>query len=300
MGGMGQAGEITLGEVLMQRSGSFLFRCLGDFAVELNGRSIMSSSADYGKAGSRIVTAIFAYLVANIDRPVGRKKLMDLFWPDSEGDKAGNSLSRSLSGLRELLRTQLEGKIELVVSRNGDEAYGLRVKVPYRIDESAFVQKVKAGDSLKRAGELNRARHELGSARDLYRGAYMKAVAHNSWCLPRRSQLQELYHIALFALSEIFEHTNEPIEALDHLFKVLDSDASNESAYLRLMELHWKIGDRTEALRIYHLYSQVLWGTFGLQPLSSVEALRERILAGEKPTDCQGNTYAADVVSLAT
>ncbi|GEM_PF-5148913 len=300
MGGMGQAVETTLGETSMRGNRDLLIRCLGDFTVEIDRRSVLSCSADYGKAGNRVVTAIFAYLVANIDRPIGRKGLMDLFWPDSEGDKAGNSLSRSLSGLRELLRTQVDGKIELVVRRNGDEAYGLRPKVPYRVDENLFVQKVKAGDRLKRAGDLNRARQELESARDLYRGAYMKAVAHNSWCLPRRSQLQELYHIALFELSDIFERAGEPIEALDHLFKVLDSDTANESAYLKLIDLHWRRGDRTEALRIYHLYCQVLWETFGLQPLPSVEALSKRILSGEKPADCHENVCFADVLSLAT
>lgn len=275
--------RVALTESFTQRDASLLVWCLGGFTLEIPGEPITSSFSDYSNAGNRIVTAILAYLVTHMQRPVSRAKLIDLFWPDCEGDKAGNSLSRSLSGLRKLLTTRFNHKLDLAVIRNGDDAYWLRPRVPCWTDEDAFVQHVEAGGRLKEAAELRNALREFASARDLYGGSYLSGVAYDSWCLLRRTKLRELYHLALFGMSDILRQTNRHAEAIGHLYRVLESDPANESAFLKLMELHWMNGNRSEALGIYDVCCRILQERFGLQPRPPLEAIRSRILAGEEP-----------------
>lgn len=272
----------AIGEAPSRKDGSLVIRFLGGFAVEIDGEHVTSPSYDHGNAGNRILTAILAFLVDHMDRPVARRTLADVFWPDTEGDRASNSLSRSLSGLRKVLATQLDRKLDLVVVRNGDQLYWLRAKGPYWKDKDAFIQKVEAGERLKEAGNLESALHEFEGARDLYKGDYLTGMAYDSWCLPRRTRLRELYHVVLFELSDIYERTNKRGEAIEHLFRVLESDSANESAYLRLMELHLKRGNRSEALGIYDVCCRVLRERFGLQPGASLDALRSWILTGEE------------------
>lgn len=104
---------------LPARASSVVVRA--DGVVTIDGESLDPMCWRAGRTGSRVLRRLFALLAASYPVAVHRDELMDLIWPESDGDRATANLYSAMNDLRHLL-TEIPGvSVELV-----DAAYRLR------------------------------------------------------------------------------------------------------------------------------------------------------------------------------
>src|SRR5579863_9501660 len=70
---------------------------LGGFAFKLGG---VSTSGP----GTRKARALMAFLIMNRGADTARERLLEIFWPESDPDRARDSLATALSTIRKCLR----------------------------------------------------------------------------------------------------------------------------------------------------------------------------------------------------
>jgi tetratricopeptide (TPR) repeat protein len=77
---------------------------LPDGNLEIDGRPISDERWRSGRTGSRVLRRLVSCLAAAHPVGVPREELMDILWPESDGDRAAQNLYSALNDLRHLLR----------------------------------------------------------------------------------------------------------------------------------------------------------------------------------------------------
>lgn len=236
-------------------------RLLGPPEVFQNGQPV--------KFAARKALALFAYLAVEFGAHP-REKLQAIFWPES-------GTRRSQSALRTTL-TRLRGAIEGLDDPLCMDRDQISLCVPCESD-FGLVAHAAARERLAPIPALDI--DHLQDAVCMVRGPFMEAFSlpdtpvFDDWVLIQRNLWRGRLNLIHDRLSrhQLESHLIEP--ALETVNRWLTHDHLNETAYRRLMRLHFLNGDRSAALQAYEICRGVLGEELGVEPSGETEELYE-------------------------
>ncbi|GAC1347012.1 MAG: AAA family ATPase [Ktedonobacteraceae bacterium] len=219
-----------------------------------------------------------------------REKLTALFWPESDEPQGRTMLRTTLARLRTALDDVPEHS-HLLVERDAlGFDFTADVDLDLHILEAAFKHSRVAARAEDLQGDARRALlTQLSTALDRYRGNFLDGFSlgdapdFDDWVRLQR----EVWHRRA---SDLFDHLSqmqtdggELHTALETTTRWIAHDSFNETAYRRLMQLHFTAGDRNAALRTYETCRATLAKELRAKPMPETEALAERIRAQVLP-----------------
>jgi DNA-binding SARP family transcriptional activator len=208
---------------------------LGAFALRVDGRPAPSPSTQKARA-------LLAYLVMHRGKDVARERLLDLFWPDVDPDRARDSLRTALYSIRRSLRTAGVDPDELLSSNKSI----VRWNPETALDVDRFVELTEddAGDS-------------LSAALALYRGDFLEGD-YDNWTVVERERLAALYE---GSLARALAARSQPAIAN----KLLERNPYEEAAYAALIDGALAEGRRLAAVQLLK-QCRVAFSEIGAEP----------------------------------
>lgn len=187
--------------------------------------------------------AFLAYLaIEGSDKFLRRDKLLALFWPESDTERARSSLRSALSTLRRSLGEQ-------VIVTRGDEEIALQER-EIRCDAVEFQHVFAAG------------RYE--EAMNLYRGHLLEgffiseASEFEHWLDRTRERLKLRAVEAAWLLADQYEAVGNAARASGWAARATELAADDEDALCRQIELLNRLGDPEGALKVYDEFARRL------------------------------------------
>lgn len=220
--------------------------------------------------------ALLVYLRV-ADGFVARDRLLALFWPESDDERARNALRQSLHFLRRSL---------------GPDAVVGRAEQEVGIDADRVACDVVA---FERALAEDRLEDALG----LYRGEFLPGFHVDDtpelerWIDEKRRELARRAVEAALALSEREEERGEPAAAAVWARRLVALDPLSEAAVRRLMRLLARTGERARALEAFDELARRLGEELELTPSPETADLAGSIRAGDRPVPPSPTDLAA-------
>lgn len=243
----------------------------GRVAVETDGVVI-----DEQRFPGRQGRVLFAYLVAEQNRPVPRDELAEALWGDSLPATWEKALTVLVSKLRPLLT---EGGLDGGTALTG--AFGCyRLSLP----ETAWVDIIAAAADIREAeaaladGDVEHAKVVALEASSLAQPPFLPGE-DGSWVEEKRRELASIRRRALSCLADACLQSGQETEAAKWAEESLALDPFRETAFRRLMTAYAAAGDRAEALRVYERCRRLLADELGAYPSPETESLYRELLA---------------------
>ena len=234
-------------------------RTLGALHIERDGEEIRDLPAQ------PVRCSLLLYLA--IERTVTRDELAALFWPESDAERARHALSQTLYELR---RTLGDDWVEADAER-------VRVTATVSVDALDFMTAVEQG----------RNQDALAA----YAGAFLDAShigttkSFESWVDRRRAHLGRLYRELCRRVTAARAETGNLAGALAVARRWAEIEPLDDEAQHRLIELLAATGQRSEALRHYDIYEDLIASELDVEPLDETKELVARIREGTVARD---------------
>ena len=254
-------------------------RLCGDLALEIDGELRLPPG---GQAAS-----LLGFLLASPERTADRAKLIDVLWPHRAPSDPQTALRPLLSRLRRALApATLEGR----------ERIRLTLPEPVWSDVGEATNALASARTAARAEQWAPARRHAEAARELLQGGFLPGL-DDEWVHSRRLEIEELELEALewVARSSIELGDSELGAAQRASRELVARSPFRETGYRFLMEALAGSGNVAEALRVYDELRVLLREELGTAPAGEVQALHQRLLAGESP----GREIAEDPLPVA-
>ena len=237
-------------------------RALGGFSLERGGETIASNSE------ARARHALLSVLAVAGERGVSRERLMGLFWPESDADRARATLKQSLY----LLRRELDAP-ELT---HGKGVLCLNAEV-IETDLARFASAVQG--------------HDLAAAVGVYRGPLLDGFfaaelpEFDRWLEEERARLAAQHRAVLQQLALAAEAQGDAEAAVDWWRRLVDADRLSAAAAVGFMKALVRAGDRPAALQYARAYQALVQTELESPPDPSVDALAEKIKSSREAHD---------------
>jgi DNA-binding SARP family transcriptional activator/class 3 adenylate cyclase len=236
----------------------------GRVVIELDGRRIEDELP--GRQGK----VLFAYLVANRLRPVGRDELIDLLWPDQVPSGADSSLSALLSKLRRALgRECLDGRSSL------------QLQLPERswVDLEAGMEAIHRAESALTREDWPAAWSAARVALHIARRRFLSGE-EGHWVDDLRRQLADVYIRSLEVSAEAgLAIGGTELGTAERSARSLINEAPyRESGSRVLMEVLARRENVAEALQVYEALRRRLRDDLGAAPSAGTQALYQHLL----------------------
>jgi len=206
--------------------------------------------------------ALLAYLAIGDPGAFKRRdRLMGVFWPDVDDERARHALRQALYVLRKGLGSE-------VLETRGDKELRLARSALW-CDAAAFEDAVSRG----------RHREALdGYGGELLPGFYIEgAHAFEHWLDTARTRLQRLAADAAWSLAAQEESIGHATGAARWAHRAAELAPWDEAGLCRLIELLERVGDRSGALHAYERFSTQLAREFEAEPAPETQALARRL-----------------------
>jgi pentatricopeptide repeat protein len=236
----------------------------GRLAVELDGVRVEDRMP--GRQGE----VVFAYLVANRTRHVGREELVETLWPDHVPGRVDSSLSALLSKLRRALgRNVLDGRSTL------------QLRLPERawVDLEAAMEAIHRAESALHREDWATAWSAARVTLHVARRPFLPG-SDLPWTAEVRRQLSDAYARSLEATAEAgLAIGGAELDTAQRSARSLVREAPyRESGYRLLMESLARQDNVAEALRVYEQLRQRLRDELGTAPSAGTKELHRRLL----------------------
>jgi len=193
---------------------------LGSFALRVDGRPVPAPSTQKARA-------ILVYTVMHRDADVARERLLELFWPDVDPDRARDSLRTALYSIRRGLRDAgVDPDVALAATKSI-----VRWAPHTSVDAERFVELAGSGPD-----------GALAEALALYRGDFLEGD-YDNWTVVERERLSGVYE---GALARSLAAQPQPAIAS----KLLERNPYEETAYTALIEGALAEGRRLAAVQL--------------------------------------------------
>lgn len=209
-------------------------------------------------AGQRLRAAVLTFLA--VERKGSRDAMTALFWPESDADRARQTLRQTLYNLRQALgRTWLESN-----------ALEIRATAGLASDAMDF--------------EAAAARGDFETATSLYAGRFLDAVyllnlkPWEDWVDGKRAYYARLHRKCCRGRISELVAGNDTAGAIAAARRWVSPDPFDDEAQHKLLELLAGAGQRNEFLRQFDAYQKLLEAD-GLEPLDDTKALVESVRA---------------------
>ena len=246
---------------------------LGQFSIVKDGEPLRFS----GKVQQKPL-ALLKTIVALGGKNVAIENLIDLLWPDADGDDAYQSFTTTLHRLRKLLENDkaiqlIDGKVTLDPRQCWIDTWEF---------ERLFgeVENITEKDAPEKLSAhvltiMKKAIH-------LYTGHFLAGEPGCQWAISLRERLR-LKALRLISNSGAYhEYGGDWRTAAECYMKGLDIDDQVEEFHQRLMICHSRDGRPGEALAVYTRCRKVL-ASIGVKPSPKTHAMYEALLDGRDP-----------------
>jgi DNA-binding SARP family transcriptional activator len=248
----------------------------GQLAAEADG-----NRADATDLPGRQASVVFAYLVAERDRPVPTEELAEAVWGGALPPTWRPALRGVVSKVRGFL--DLLGLPAAATLTSAAGCYRLVLPGDTTVDvELAEGQASQARRALA-AGRPAEALAAAGRARAIA-GRPLLPGHDGAWVQDRRAALHQVLVRSLELLVEAHLAAGQAADAVGPAGDLVALEPFRDSAYRRLLLAHAAAGDRGEALRAYDRYRRVLAEELGVGPSPDLEAAYLELLHAE-PAD---------------
>jgi len=250
--------------MLPRMEGALRVQLCGRFAVELAGERV--EDALPGRQGR----LLFAYLVANRTRPVGREELVSLLWPEEPPEAVESSLSALLSKLRRALGAEM---------LDGRSTLRLRPPAGTWVDAEAALEAIHRAETSLRseswAAAWSAARVPLHIAPRPF-----LAGEQGPWIAEWRRRLADVLVRALevTAAASLAIGGSELDTAERSARRLVEAAPFRDSGYRLLMEVLAARGNAGEALRVYEELRTRLREELGTFPSRQTQELHRALL----------------------
>lgn len=194
--------------------------------------------------------------------------LLDLLWPESEGDRAMNSFKVALSRLKRIGQATDDEDLPWIVSRAGKVSLDPTL---CSVDTLAFEDEVT--ELLSSSGEFER----LSAALETYDADVLATEVDCAWVVSFRRRLEALFAEGAAMLAERAAASNRLAEILHILERAATGAPENERLCDGLMQAYIAAGYPSEALRAFDRTSKALEGELGVQAGPKLRNLAERL-----------------------
>jgi DNA-binding SARP family transcriptional activator len=195
------------------------------------------------------------------------------FWPEASSAQLRNSFHVTLHRLRKALAHP-----EWIGVSN--DRYQLDPSVVCELDATLFEQETTGAlRALKRGGEESAV--ALERALERYRGDFLDGEPAGDWHLTHRDHLQRLYLDGTLALGSWLLKGDRFARAAESFRRILARDELHEEGWRQLMLCHARMGERSQALRLYQRLSDLLRRELETEPDAETTALYQRLQRGQ-------------------
>lgn len=255
--------------------GRLVLHLLGSFEASLGG--VVLGMDHFARRRSLTLLKI---LVANYGKVLGRDELIELIWPTNPPEDAPQLLKSAAHYLRRALGEAHDEKSKsrfILTTANG---YAFNSASSHWIDAVEFKRYADEGLRLERRGHWREASAALEKAAEHYGGTYLEDEPYSEWAMVARRQLRELLFDVLQASARLFRTAGHYEAAIRCDRRMLEFDPCLEDVHCDLMDLLFRSGKRTQALRQFEACRRALKEEFDSSPLLETESLYRSILSG--------------------
>ncbi|MEK6804571.1 MAG: BTAD domain-containing putative transcriptional regulator [Nitrospirota bacterium] len=211
-----------------------------------------------------LLAAIVAY--GGIDVPVAR--LIDVFWPEADGDQAQENFKKSIARLRKLLVVDgailwQDGKLSL----NREQCW---------VDAYTFEANSKEADLREVTGMTARDGNEEKEVDALYRGPFLGRSEIPLWAVSYQERLRTQF-TKLFMRREKAMAGSQREQLMVELARAIDVDPVAEPLYQQLIPLLVAANRHAEAAAYYDRCRTELARWAGRSPSAGLQELTQTI-----------------------
>ncbi|TMG40021.1 MAG: DNA-binding protein [Chloroflexi bacterium] len=243
----------------------------GRLVIE-SGEHVVDEAALPGRLGRRL----WAYLVLNRRRPVGRGELIAALWGDAEPDAADASLNALVSRIRGALARAPDGGAEL---RGATGSYSLVLPADAFVDRERAWSAIHHVQAIRRAGDVGGAWAEAVIANEIAARGFLPGE-EGDWIEAERRVLRDVELQALEAIAEAEIDQRRPSEAERVARRLIARDALRESGYRLLMRALAAAGNGAQAARVMEECRLALGGAAVAPSAETLRVYREVSGAG--------------------
>src|SRR5579875_239042 len=206
-----------------------------------------------------------------------RDQLIDQLWPDADGDWAAASFHQALHAARNALEPRRPARSANSLLSLQRQVLILAPETDCWIDSEAFVE---AAAGARASDDVSDSLAALA----LYAGDLLPEDLYESWTAADREQLRQIYLSLLFTTAQRQAAAGLAADAIGTLQTLIGEDSLNEAAYVALMRLEARSGQRDRAARHYQQLREMLETELATEPSPEATELYRRIIAGEFTT----------------
>jgi DNA-binding SARP family transcriptional activator len=240
---------------------------LGRFCLLIDGQPLQFS----GKAQEKPLE-LLKVLIALGGRAVGKERLMDILWPDADGDKALRALDTTLHRFRKLV-----GHEQVIQVRNRKLSLNEQLcwvdvwAMENLLGQTATTLPGLASQAHERAEELKK---QLFSR---YRGGFLSDDDKPECIIGYRERIHNRYLNRLGLLGSYWEQQGDWNQAVALYRQILEMDDRSERIHQRLIVCYRNQGRIAEAIAAYERCREALVTHYGIQPSTETEALYQSL-----------------------
>ena len=241
----------------------------GRISIEY-GETLVEERALSGRQGR----LAFAFLVSERQRPVTKEELISVVWPDSPPREIETALSAILSKLRSALRKAAVTR-DAVEVRSG--TIQMRLPADVWIDLEHAANSIDEAEGALRSCDARAAWSHAVALVIIARRPFLPGE-EASWIEARRARLRSLLVRGLHILSQITAINGEHALAVQYASEIIELEPFQETGYRHLMQMHAKMGNRGEALRVFGRCRELFKEELGADPSQETERVFLEIL----------------------
>ena len=245
----------------------------GQLAAEADGHR-----ADATDLPGRQASVVFAYLVAERDRPVPAEALAEAVWGPALPPTWRPALRGVVSKVRGFLDRLGLPAADTLTSSAG--CYRLVLPADTAVDVELAEGQAEQAQQALNAGRPAEALAAASRARAIA-GRPLLPGHDGAWVQDRRGALHQVLVRSLDLLVEAHLTAGQGAAAVGPAGDLVALEPFRDSAYRRLLAAHAAAGDRGEALRAYDRYRRMLAEELGVGPSPELEAAYLELLHAE-------------------
>ncbi|MBK9162009.1 MAG: hypothetical protein IPM27_10700 [Nitrosomonadales bacterium] len=232
----------------------------GGLSMQIDGRC-----SEVHQWRSRKLSQLFSFLVACGGRNVPTRQIIDLLWPDAEGDKAEQNLEFNLRQLRKQLTDRLVAKVsgaQLILWHQGKVSFNEQY---FTLDIWQWDQLCQTAETLHEQGLPQQAFHIEKHACRLMQGSFMEGEED----LAMQRDIWQQRGSNWLARTEARWRENEKIDHVSRKFLneiALRFDPNSERLCMQAMLALLEEGYSADALRLYFSWLHRVKAQYGIKP----------------------------------
>ncbi len=249
-------------------------RALGPLEIAAGHRELA-----HGRWRSARALRLFQLLLIHRFRWVPRDVVVDTLWPETDPDKAANSLWQTIHVLRRALEPNLARPRASSYIRLNNELCRLEPGEGYVYDVEEFEASLREAKQLLKAGRGKAAEPLLRTAEELYHGDFLEESPYEDFVTLERERLRDELLRGTETLLEILSGGKRWPEVVPLCRRAIARDPFHESFHWHLVRAQLGLRNRREALDDYHRYEKMMQREMDLLPSARMKALADRATA---------------------